>query len=342
MNPTVSVIVPCYNSALYIAQGLDSLLQQTFEDIEIICVNDGSKDKTNALLAQYANLDFRIKVITQSNQGISEARNTGIRNSTGKYIVFMDSDDWLQPEMIAQLMNAANDRILVCCSYNRVWQDIVKPRNLNLNMDIDAAEIQRRLVGLIDSELKDPSQADSLVTVWGKLYLGDVIRDNAISFVSVSEVGNEDALFNIMYLDCFRPEKQVYVFNRPLYNYRKSGQSFTNRYRQDLPKKWLVLYDRISSIIKEKDSNFKTALNNRICLSIIGLGLNEMSSGEGSGNIRRTLAEILAHPRYKAAFAQLDFSYFPLYWKVFFYAAKYGQIRLLYFILKYIKLRTQS
>ena len=92
---TLSVIVPVYNTEKYLRECLDSIINQTFRDIEIICVNDGSTDKSLEILKEYALKDNRIKVITQGNKGQSVARNIGLNNASGKYITFIDSDDYL-------------------------------------------------------------------------------------------------------------------------------------------------------------------------------------------------------------------------------------------------------
>lgn len=107
--PKVSVIVPIYNVEIYLARCLDSLINQTLEDIEIICVNDGSTDNSTQILEDYAKKDNRIKIITQVNSGLSEARNTGVRNSSGDYIGFVDSDDYVDSDYFEKLYIAASD-----------------------------------------------------------------------------------------------------------------------------------------------------------------------------------------------------------------------------------------
>ena len=93
----VSIIVPVYKSENYLDICLDSLLNQTFNDFEIICVNDGSPDNCINILRQYAKLDNRIKIYSQKNQGLSSARNTGLKYASGEFITFVDSDDFLSP-----------------------------------------------------------------------------------------------------------------------------------------------------------------------------------------------------------------------------------------------------
>ncbi len=106
-NPKVSVVVPVYNVEKYVGECLDSLINQTLKDIEIICVNDGTTDGSLDILEEYAKKDERIKIITQPNQGLAAARNTGIRNVTGDYVLFIDSDDYFDTTGLEKLYNNA-------------------------------------------------------------------------------------------------------------------------------------------------------------------------------------------------------------------------------------------
>ena len=103
--PVISVIVPAYNVEKYIRECLVSLVEQTFRDIEIVVVNDGSTDKTAQIIDEFARKDNRIKVITQENQGLSSARNRGIEQARGEYISFVDSDDWVDKDFLEKLYN---------------------------------------------------------------------------------------------------------------------------------------------------------------------------------------------------------------------------------------------
>ena len=102
-NVKVSVIVPVYNVEKYLKDCLNSVINQTLEDIEIICVNDGSTDNSLAILEDYAKKDSRIKIINQKNKGLSGARNTGMKHVQGEYILFLDSDDWLKEDALSEL-----------------------------------------------------------------------------------------------------------------------------------------------------------------------------------------------------------------------------------------------
>ena len=111
----VSVLIPAYNAEKTINRCMDSILCQTFQDIELIIVNDGSTDNTLSILINYAEKDKRIIVYNQPNQGVSAARNTGLRNASGDYILYVDSDDWIEPNMIQRMVDLIEDADIVFC-----------------------------------------------------------------------------------------------------------------------------------------------------------------------------------------------------------------------------------
>ena len=104
MTEKVSVIVPVFNVEKYLRQCLDSILQQTYQNLEIIIINDGSTDGSDAICREYAGKDSRISYFAKENTGISDTRNVGIRQATGEYVTFVDSDDWVEHTYVEELM----------------------------------------------------------------------------------------------------------------------------------------------------------------------------------------------------------------------------------------------
>lgn len=316
----LSIIIPCYNVEKFVQKCTESILLQNGFDFEIILVNDGSKDKTLDILENLVEKDHRIKVINQENQGLSGARNTGIENAKGDYIMFVDADDWLEPNAFEIISENFNQEDLFCFSYNRVFDKKILPRKLNIEGTFDASFIQRRIVGLLDNELADPSQTDSLVTAWGKIYKTKIIKDNNVKFIDTKEIGTEDALFNIQYLEF---AEKVKIIDVSLYNYLKNNfESLTKLYKPNLFNQWKNLYAKIFDLIKSKDTDFKKALNNRIALSLIGLSLNETFSEKSFSEKKQKISEILHDNLYQKAYQDLTLKYFPIHWKLFFYFAK--------------------
>ena len=104
-TPDISIIIPIYNSEEYLAQTIESVMNQTYKNIEIILVNDGSTDGSKEICEEYAQKDKRIKVINQENSGNAEARNCGMKNASGKYYMFLDSDDLYEPDACENMLN---------------------------------------------------------------------------------------------------------------------------------------------------------------------------------------------------------------------------------------------
>ncbi len=330
----ISIVVPVYNTAKYLHHCLDSIVRQTYEHIEVICINDGSTDESLQILEEFASKDKRIVVIDQLNQGLSETRNKGILRATGSYLMFVDSDDWIELDMCEQMLQIAEKRNvdIVLSSYNRCFGEVIKPKLVlpeeRYYVDMEIQELRRRLWGLCGEELRDPSQGDSMGSSSMKLYRREIIIGQQLRFVDTREVGSaEDVLFNAEY---FRFVRSAYYIHKCFYQYRKvNNQSLTSSYRPNLFKQWGNLFSRFESMIREENLpfDFKIALNNRICLGLIGLGLNELNSGHNYTNIRRKIDNIVNAPLYVEACKTLDFRYFPIHWKLFFYCAKKGYSR---------------
>lgn len=111
-KPKISVVIPVYNVENYLRQCLDSVINQTLDDIEIICVNDGSTDSSPDILEEYSRKDSRIRIISQENMGLSGARNTGMKYIKGEYVYFLDSDDYIELDALNQMYNISKNNSL--------------------------------------------------------------------------------------------------------------------------------------------------------------------------------------------------------------------------------------
>lgn len=326
-QPLISIIVPVYNTAPYLEKCLDSLVGQTYSNLEILCVDDGSPDESPMILEKYAQKDRRVIVIHQANTGLSGARNTGLVHASGKYVMYVDSDDWIDLDTCRKAVEEAesNHCDLVFWSYVREFGDVSKPKFIlgekkQVLDEIEVKKLHRRIIGLYGEELCVPENADSLVTAWGKLYLRSAI--SGISFVDTREIGTEDAFYNIQVFEYLH--RAVYL-PECLNHYRKDNQdSLTKGYNKNLFIRWQCLYDRIESYIAEKQltQDYITAFYNRISLGMIGISLNRLKSGEGMVKDVQEIKRILCMPRYKEAFGRLTLHFFPLHWKVFFLCCK--------------------
>lgn len=325
---SVSVIIPVYNVEKYLPKCLDSVVGQTYANLEIICINDGSPDSSSAILGAYAKKDDRIRIINQKNQGLSGARNTGIQSATGEYTVFLDSDDWLDTDTVEHAVAVAEKHgcDVVMWGYTREFEGkSIEKKIFDRDRFFGEAEtrnLHRRLAGLTGYELANPENTDALVTAWGKLYRTDIIKVNSLEFVDTKIIGTEDLLFNMYY---FGFAKSSAFIDKPYNHYRKDNEtSLTRSYKPQLFSQWSELYSRIRGYINENNlgEDFSRALDNRICLSMIGLGLNELSNKESHSVRIKNIRNILDSQYYKKAYQNLEPSYFPIHWRVFFFLCK--------------------
>lgn len=191
-QPKVSVVIPCYNVEKYICQCLDSVINQTLKDMEIICINDGSKDNTGKILDEYKIKDKRIKVIHKENEGVHVARNMGIDLAQGEYLSFLDSDDFFELDMLEKMYYQAikeNADICICgCSYYKNGENIEKFYPLT----------EKPFSDISSFSIKDSFYADSIFQTtagwpWDKIYKTNFIRKNAIVFPNCPP--SEDLVF---------------------------------------------------------------------------------------------------------------------------------------------------
>ena len=325
--PQVSVIVPVYKTKEYLGQCVQSLCSQSYSNLEIILVDDGSPDECPALCDAHAAHDERIRVIHKENEGSSFAREAGLQTASGEYILFVDSDDWIESDTIECCIEVArrNNAGCVMFGYTREYpgksiDTLLFDHDFSYDEACSEAEIHRRMVGLVGEELREPQRIDRLSSVCMKLYRAEVARKGRI--VSEQVVGtSEDTIFNLYALDGCR----ISYINRCFYHYRKTNaQSITTAHKADLTEKWDVMYRVVQDYLESsgKAEAYRTPFLNRVACGMIGLGLNEISSQASIWQKARRLQEILANPLYTKAFAQLDTSYCDMKWKFFFLLCK--------------------
>lgn len=340
MDSLISIIVPVYNTENYLEKCLYSLVNQTYKNIEIIIVDDGSPDNSMNIIQKFVLADNRVKVISQKNQGLSGARNTGMNNANGDYIMFIDSDDWIEIDTCEKAINASEkyNADVVFWSYIREFSDSQKDNYLFDKTEIIWSEkninqLSRRMVGLVGDELANPQSIDNLVTAWGKLYKKSVIGD--VRFTDTKIIGTEDALFNI---EVFLGINSAVYIPDLLSHYRKDNESsLTHNYKRKLVSRWKEMYSRIKFLLDRNDMSreYYDALKNRICFGLIGLGINLVEDKKMSfKEKKKEIYNILSMKHYQIALKDLDFSYLPIQWKVFFKLAKNNNALLLLWLLK--------
>lgn len=321
--PLVSIIIPCYNAGKYVNACLDSLCKQTYQNIEIIIVNDGSTDQTLEFVKQYQSKDLRIILIDQENKGVSESRNIALKQVIGEYVMFVDSDDWLDTETIASCMKYIRKENADVCffAYQSEFRDRSEIRSLYSDDKIfdanECEDLQRRMIGPISEEMQIPQRLDSYGTIWAKLYRKDILQ--GIFFEDLKKIGtSEDSLFNAL---VFMNVKRAVYINKPFYHYRKiENSSITSKFKPDLLKQWQTLFQYMNNAATNDLS--RTALQNRIAISLFGIGVNVCNSTLSFKKKNTYIKECLNSECYSLALKKLSLSYFPFYWKVFYFFGK--------------------
>jgi glycosyltransferase EpsJ len=236
----ISVVVPIYNAEKYLPRCLDSIINQAYKNIEIIIVDDGSIDSSKDIIKDYVLKDDRIKVIHKQNGGVSSARNKGIEAANGKYIAFVDADDYILPNMYSSMINVTMDNDIDLCYCGFVQQTLKQTKCIKLpdtdKTVFNETDIRDMLIcGLAHNRLMR-----SLVN---KLYRKVIIVDNNMRLSEAVEYG-EDYLFNIEYL---MHVKRVFYLNECLYYYDNTTPGATNLGSSNLLASGRLIYDKLSS-----------------------------------------------------------------------------------------------
>lgn len=219
MEPLLSVVVPVYNCEKYIKKCIYSILNQSLENIEIIIIDDGSTDKSQEILDEICKDDLRIKLIKQKNKGVSAARNKGIEIASGKYIGFVDSDDYIHKDMYKKMYEKAieNDCDIVVCNVNDVTNNNKK---VSLNLKQGIIDIKKLTVDKFLME-EYPKLGTA---VWHKIFRSELIKKNKIEFINYNQVSSEDTIFNYMSMI---KSNRIYCIEEPLYDYMIRDESLT-------------------------------------------------------------------------------------------------------------------
>lgn len=334
MTPKISIIVPVYNVEQYLRQSLDSLVNQTYQNIEIVAINDGSPDNCIGILREYAVKDDRVVIIDKKNEGVAAARNDALKVATGDYFMFADGDDWIELSACERLIEVMTEYKpdVVMYSYYREYADKtlekrdIFPNDFIIFDEEQCRQLHRRHAGAIGEELAHPENFDAICSLCTKLFRADIIREHSdeIYYIDNKIVGTYgDGLMNLFYYKYVH--KAVFIGDH-LYHYRKTNESsVTTAYKKDFPKRWGNQFDIIEKYIEDNHlgDDFKLGLKNRIAISIVGLGLNEMQAPTGFGSKYKEIKSLLNDPRYKESVKTFDTHLMPIHWKVLFFCSRH-------------------
>ena len=253
-QPLVSIIVPVYNSDKYLRRCIESILRQTYQNFELLLIDDGSTDNSGKICDEYALTDNRIRVFHKPNGGVSSARNYGLLRIRGKHLMFVDSDDWIDNIHLDTLMKGtiSFDWIMIGMKFVDIYENIKDVREIEENILAKGYE-------KIDSICNKLPQ---FCWVTNKLYKSSLIREHGLSFIEKSHL-HEDRIFNLHYLQYVN---SLIMFSGATYNYHvENSASLTHSYV--CPDMFLITAEEFDNILRcGKLGNNMSSYTVRFCI----------------------------------------------------------------------------
>lgn len=298
--PRISVIVPVYQAEALLPACLDSVLQQSFSDWELLLIDDGSRDASPAICDRYAEGDPRIRVFHKENGGVSEARNLGLKNAVGEYIAFLDADDRFEPQTLAVLLELCEKNgadTAGCAHWNLLPDGTKTPEQLLPAGVYDREAMRERIVcPLLGDRLRIPVFNGF---IWRYLFSASVLRQAGITFEGAYL---EDDIFLMEY---FSNANRLAVTEEPLYYYYFNPNSATRRYMKDFLQVFRRVMERKEKLVEKYGLNAARPLwreNTNWAGILIAVG-NEYAAGNPKSMKERRayLKWLCAEPEMKMA-----------------------------------------
>lgn len=268
IKPKFSIIVPIYNMEKYLEQCIKSVISQSFTDYELLLIDDGSNDKTSTICKKYEN--EKIKYIYQKNSGVSVARNTGIKKSKGKWIIFIDPDDWIEKDYLYEFNERITDDIdiIICDDYVEFPKKTIKNNIYKENFTFANKEKNILLMQFFSKNKSEyfPQNHDCSAP-WGKAYRKSLITKNNLIFEPELKRA-QDKIFNLY---AFRYSNKILYFQKCLYHYRMNPNSTWGKYSNEVSNDLIKLYKHMRKYINtyEKNNNeFMDAYYEKVVISI--------------------------------------------------------------------------
>lgn len=321
MEELISVIVPVYNAEKYLDKCVESIINQSYKNLQIILIDDGSKDKSGKICDEYAKKDKRIEVTHKENAGVSAARNTGVEKAKGEWITFIDADDWIEKDYCTLLHNVAkNDKCeIVLCGYNRVVEN--KKEKINTNINVKCYDSEEYL-----KKTLNPQTGFGFCTM--RLIKKSIIQDKFCEDVSVCE----DALFNI---GLSKAVMKAELIGIALYNYRINNSSVVRKYDEKYSDKYLNAMKKIKEYIEIQKYNQEIMQNyyNFVAFHVMLIAVNYCYNMENkSKNRRKILSLICKEPEFLEGIKKSNYKNISLTRKVTLFSIKHK----MYFITEQI------
>ena len=312
-EPKISIIVPIYNDEKYLKRCIESILKQTYTNIELILINDGSEDKSLEICEEYKKNDNRITIVNKENEGVSVARNIGIEKATGELISFVDADDYLEITFLQELFNIMKkyNSQYVACGYSRVYDNHIEQVNNDLKeILLTADEYLKKLLNV------QTGYGFAHMKLINKNIIGNIRFDESL------KVG-EDALFNVMLCQNL---DNVIIFNKSLYKYYFNPNSVVRKFDKNYYQKYLESMEKMTEYINNKYINnyeIKQDLQNYIAYHILLICVNYCYHPQNKENNRKKLKEVCEEEIFKKAIQESNYNNMSITRKISLFTLKY-------------------
>lgn len=334
MNELISVIIPVYNAEKTLERCIDSILNQTYDKLEIIIVEDGSKDSSLKICKEYEKKYSNIKVIHQENLGANAARKTGIKVAKGDYVSFIDSDDWLSANMYKCLLEPFHkyEIDISMCAYYEATDDTKQIKNLIYNGFYNRNEMEKNIFPYMISDGTYFGKSINSA-LWNKLFRKSIIYDECMESIDDIEIGEDAA---ILYPTLLKA-KGIYVYGKQaLYNYYVNPNSVMNNYKNDLFRKSVIwmhyVIDRCKRVYPnkaiEKQIEFYFA-----CLSITSIANEYKKNRVENEKYRQDVVKAIVNDTdFQIIIRRIEVSKLSMMEKMLFGFAKYRKYKIIHFI----------
>lgn len=287
-NPLVSIILPVYNTAPYLNRCMDSIISQTYEKLEIICVDDGSTDGSEKILEEYAKKDLRIKVIHKKNGGESSARNIGLKMMTGQYIGFLDCDDWVETDMYEKLVSTIIEKEVDMVA--SAWYKDSDKESIRIKNKLPVSEEVFGKEELLNYLYKRDYYR-GFTYMWNKLYKRNLFyKDNRLMLFDESLVLGGD----VLYLGQLALNTQnAFYLDEAFYHYYQRADSGCHTVDLCKRKDWLEAYKKLIAYVERIDSNANVLVWIKRFLAYHGSNVAELAYEQKDSVVLKECQEIM-------------------------------------------------
>lgn len=341
-NPKISIIVPIYNVEKYLHRCIESLINQTLKDIEIILVDDESPDNCPKICDEYAQKDARIKVIHKKNEGLGLTRNAGLEIATGEYVAFIDSDDWIDSTMYETLYTIAREKQCdtVYCSLQYYYSPtkIIPFKEVETECFFHGRnEVDNFLLDMLAPLPDYHSDIKYMVSVCKAIYSRTIIEKNQLRFISERKVASEDMVFHTQYL---RFAEHIGFIPKYFYNYFQNQNSITHTYTEAKIDRLKRFIQEMNSIFKQyyPQKNYQLRLQRKALHYLrISLYIKFKMNKKSFIHLNMEFKTLCNDPIFQRAIKNYPYQQLPIKHKLFFLLVKYNITPLLILMYKFQK-----